>query len=197
MLLSGLWHGAGWTFVVWGGLHGFFLLVSHHWHDWRKARGWELNYWWYRFLCLVGTFIVVLFAWVFFRAPTMTVAGQVLTSMVGGHGFTMSQAVTNPARFPGTLWAKLGVHFVPPTFPVDSYTDLLKLMVLMLAVAFFLPNSQRLLHGYSPALEPAERPRWFRPRLGWASGLFLGGAFFWVVRSFYVAAPSPFLYFNF
>ena len=129
--------------------------------------------------------------------PKRSVCGLVLASMVGTHGMTMSEEVTNPAKFPGTLWAKMGVQFVPASFPVESYTNLLKLVVLMLAIAFFFPNSQQLLESYSPALEPAERPRWFRPRLGWASGLFLGAAFFWVVRSFYIAAPSPFLYFNF
>jgi hypothetical protein len=59
------------------------------------------------------------------------------------------------------------------------------------------PNAQQLLAHYDPALEPERRPGWFRLKLGWGSGLALGVAFFWVLRTFYVAAPSPFLYFNF
>ena len=51
--------------------------------------------------------------------------------------------------------------------------------------------------AYAPALEPAERRGLFRLKLGWLSGLLLGGTFFWIVRTFYIAAPSPFLYFNF
>jgi hypothetical protein len=73
----------------------------------------------------------------------------------------------------------------------------MKLMAVMLTIALFLPNSQQLLAGYAPALEPAARPGLLRLKLGWGSGLFLGGTLFWVVRTFYVAAPSPFLYFNF
>jgi D-alanyl-lipoteichoic acid acyltransferase DltB (MBOAT superfamily) len=42
MLLSGLWHGAGWTYVIWGGLHGFYLVVTHQWHRPTKWRGGEL-----------------------------------------------------------------------------------------------------------------------------------------------------------
>ena len=196
MLLSGLWHGAGWTFVIWGGLHGFYLVVAHRWQHFVQTRGWRLDYRWYRFLAVSLTFLVVLVAWVFFRAPTIRVAGSVLGSMVGQHGLTMSDAATNPQKFPGLLWSKLGVHFVPGTFDAD-YTPLIKLLAVVLVIAFCLPNAQQLLVTYSPALEKPARPGWFRIRLNWMSGLVLGGTFFWIVRRFYVAAPSPFLYFNF
>ena len=42
MLLGGLWHGAGWTFVIWGGLHGIFLVINHAWHGLRRALGHDL-----------------------------------------------------------------------------------------------------------------------------------------------------------
>ncbi|MDB6110762.1 MAG: rane bound O-acyl transferase family protein [Pedosphaera sp.] len=197
MLLSGLWHGAGWTFVIWGGLHGMFLVVAHRWGLFVKTCGWRLNRWWYRSLSVALTFLVAMFAWVLFRAPTLPVAAKVLSTMIGRHGLTMSQEVTNPAKQPGLLWAQLGVHFVPKTFEVDSYTLLLELLLLMLAIAFFMPNSQQLLAAYAPALEPAQRPARLRLTLGLRDGLFLGGIFFCVLRSFYATAPSPFLYFNF
>ncbi len=41
MLLGGLWHGAGWTFVIWGGLHGTLLVLNHAWHAWRRWIGWQ------------------------------------------------------------------------------------------------------------------------------------------------------------
>jgi alginate O-acetyltransferase complex protein AlgI len=40
MLLGGLWHGAGWTFVIWGALHGFYLLVNHAWRAFKTRLGW-------------------------------------------------------------------------------------------------------------------------------------------------------------
>ena len=197
MLLSGLWHGAGWTFVIWGGLHGFCMVVAHRWQLLIKRLGWRVDYWWYRGLAVGLTFVVVLFTWVFFRAPNLRVAGNVLSSMVGQHGLTMSQEITNPAKYPGRLWAQLGVRFVPGTLQVESYTRLLQLIVITLVIALWLPNAQQMLSAYAPALEEPPRPGWFRLKLGWGAGLFFGAAFFLVVRSFYVAAPSPFLYFNF
>jgi hypothetical protein len=105
--------------------------------------------------------------------------------------------VTNPAKIPGRWWVALGVKFVPQTVEVPQYTPVIQLVVVMLVIAMFLPNAQQLLAPYAPALEPAQRPGWFRLKLGWGSGLLFGAAFFWVLRTFYVAAPSPFLYFNF
>ena len=197
MLLSGLWHGAGWTFIIWGGLHGFYMVVAHRWQHLLQRLGWRLDRWWYRGMAVGLTFLMVLFAWVFFRAPTLRVAGSVLSSMAGQHGLTMSQEITNPAKYPGRLWTQLGVRFVPGTIPVESYTRLMQLIVITLVIALCFPNAQQLLGAYAPALEEPERPGWFRLKLGWGAGLLLGAAFFLVVRSFYVAAPSPFLYFNF
>jgi hypothetical protein len=197
MLLSGLWHGAGWTFIIWGGLHGFYMVVAHRWQHLVKRLGWRLDRWWYRGMAVGLTFLMVLFAWVFFRAPTLRVAGSVLGSMSGQHGLTMSREITNPEKYPGRLWTQVGVHFVPGNIPVESYTRLMQLIVITLVIALWFPNAQQLLAAYAPALEEPERPGWFRLKLGWGVGLLLGAAFFLVVRSFYVAAPSPFLYFNF
>jgi alginate O-acetyltransferase complex protein AlgI len=197
MLLSGLWHGAGWTFVIWGGLHGLFLVIAHQWHRFTQWRGWKLDHWSYRLAAVTLTFIVVLFAWVFFRASDLRSATSVLASMVGRHGFTMSDQMTNPLKVPGLWLPALGVTFVPAAIEVPHYTSLFQLVAVMLIIAMCLPNAQQLLALYAPALEPVRRPGWFRLQLGWGSGILLGGALFFVLRTFYVAAPSPFLYFNF
>ena len=62
MLLGGLWHGAGWTFVMWGGLHGLYLCANHAW----RARGLAMP----RLPAWVLTLLAVAFAWVLFRAPS-------------------------------------------------------------------------------------------------------------------------------
>src|SRR6266853_2348450 len=49
MFLSGLWHGAGWTYVIWGSLHGSYLVVAHQWRRFITSRAWRLDHWWYRF----------------------------------------------------------------------------------------------------------------------------------------------------
>ena len=82
MLLGGLWHGASWTFVAWGGLHGLYLSIE------RSLRG---RFAGYRpgpialFALGMLTWMLVNVTWVFFRAKTFDKAWQVLTAMFGAH----------------------------------------------------------------------------------------------------------------
>ncbi len=82
-LLSGLWHGANWTFIVWGGLHGlfylaFWLLLPSSLDDEEKTPAiWRL-------VRILVTFHLVSFAWIFFRAPNLSDAVMVVTRI--GHG---------------------------------------------------------------------------------------------------------------
>jgi alginate O-acetyltransferase complex protein AlgI len=79
MLLGGLWHGANWTFVIWGALHGGFLAVNHVW----RKRGAVLP----TLVCWALTFLMVVAAWVFFRAATFSRAAGILSGMAGLNGF--------------------------------------------------------------------------------------------------------------
>jgi alginate O-acetyltransferase complex protein AlgI len=86
MLIGGLWHGAGWTFIVWGGLHGLFLIVNHSWVKLTErvpvlARAGETVV--YAVLCLALTQFCVVIAWVFFRADSLATAQRVLRAMLG------------------------------------------------------------------------------------------------------------------
>jgi alginate O-acetyltransferase complex protein AlgI len=82
MLLGGLWHGAAWTFVVWGALHGLFLIVERLLRNRFGGQAWVQSP-----LSQVGlgllTFLLVNVTWVFFRAPSFSVAWNVLQSMFG------------------------------------------------------------------------------------------------------------------
>jgi alginate O-acetyltransferase complex protein AlgI len=88
MLLGGLWHGANWTLVLWGGLHGMYLVVNHAWHAIRKRISWlseaagpiEI------ILGRALTFIAVVVAWVFFRAADAHTALAMWKSMAGFNG---------------------------------------------------------------------------------------------------------------
>jgi len=80
MLLGGLWHGASWTFVLWGGLHGVYVAINHLW---RRA-GIPLP----AAISWAVTFVAVMVGWVFFRAPSLHRAQVILAGMAGLNGFT-------------------------------------------------------------------------------------------------------------
>ena len=78
MLLAGLWHGAAWTFVVWGGLHGLGLMVNHAW----QRTGVRLP----RLLAWILTLLFVMAGWILFRADSFALAGRMFGSMLGLYG---------------------------------------------------------------------------------------------------------------
>lgn len=82
MFLGGLWHGAAWTFVVWGLIHGFYLVVEHTlrtlFGDPRFFSG-LIG----KILIALATYVAVCFAWVFFRATDFGTAMRLVESMVG------------------------------------------------------------------------------------------------------------------
>jgi alginate O-acetyltransferase complex protein AlgI len=110
MLLGGLWHGASWTFVIWGALHGGALAVTRMV---QRARGRdessERGPGWSRRLGSFMTFHFVCFAWIFFRAPSVVHAGLVLRQLASG-GWTIEHVT--PWIF-GVLAAAFVVHVLP------------------------------------------------------------------------------------
>lgn len=74
MLLGGLWHGAGWTFVLWGGLHGAYLVINHVWNATGKSMP--------KILAWLITFMAVVIAWVLFRAENFDSAVHVYQGMI-------------------------------------------------------------------------------------------------------------------
>ena len=75
-LVSGFWHGAGWTFLIWGGLHGLAQIVERAWGKSRHAMPRGLQW--------AMTFLFVNLAWVFFRAPSLAAAGDLFSAAVSG-----------------------------------------------------------------------------------------------------------------
>ena len=101
MTLGGLWHGAGWTFLLWGALHGFYLIVNHAWGALHirlpRGLGWAL------------TMLGVVVAWVFFRAASFGAAIDLLTAMVAGSAPGGTSLVGLPDRLLGWLVIALAV----------------------------------------------------------------------------------------
>lgn len=93
MLLGGLWHGAGWTFIIWGGLHGLYLTINHLWRNIKEQLGWDNG----GFLSNLGsttlTFLAVVVGWVFFRADSFDSAITLLNGMIGGNGLSLPASI--------------------------------------------------------------------------------------------------------
>jgi alginate O-acetyltransferase complex protein AlgI len=111
MLLGGLWHGAAWTFVVWGGIHGLAQVAERRWADRRAEQGLPAGP-----LSPIGTvgrwlltFHVVCLAWVFFRAETFALARDLLWRLLTAWG---PAPLVTPLLV-GTIVAMLASQFVP------------------------------------------------------------------------------------
>jgi len=90
MLIGGLWHGAGWNFVFWGGLHGFYLVANHLW---RAARPTPIETYknpFTQFACWSFTLAAVAVAWVPFRAETSAGSVAILNALTGATGLSVS-----------------------------------------------------------------------------------------------------------
>jgi D-alanyl-lipoteichoic acid acyltransferase DltB (MBOAT superfamily) len=200
MLIGGLWHGANWTFVAWGGLHGVYLVVNHLWRAYGPA---PIGRWWSRLVARGATLLAVAIAFVFFRADTF------------GGALAIFEGMTHlPRTLPGRI-GPLATWLTAAGFSFDgpwiSQGDLRSLLWLAVLVSFvwFVPNTQQWLAAYKPAYEPrrqwpGERPadaqrallprqiRW-RPSVAW--GVAIGGTAAAAFLS--LNHVSEFLYFQF
>ncbi len=190
MLLGGLWHGAGWTFVIWGGLHGFYLVINHAWQaatgNIPGAQRWLDS----RFATAAGvlvTFVAVTIAWTFFRATSFDAALRMLTAMSGANGWTL------PTEWRGTLGTLAG-SFRFDDLTAFAGTRQVGWIAALLAMAWLCPNSQEIMATLS---------RWrpldahVRATLGWSA---FGALATTVMLLAIVSASrgiSEFIYFNF
>ncbi|WGG49129.1 MBOAT family O-acyltransferase [Rugamonas sp. DEMB1] len=172
MLLGGLWHGANWTFLVWGALHGGYLIVNHALRHLLGGRDGALL----RASGAAATFTAVVFGWVFFRAGSLDVALALTRAMLGGG--------TLPAAMADTA---LGLN---RAMDLDSCLGWLAACAL---VCFGLPNLyQRIGTGLRLPLEARLSRGWGASLLGALLGLCLV-----LLAISETRGVSEFLYFNF
>jgi len=128
MLLGGLWHGAGWTFILWGALHGIYLTINHLWREQVAAKfSFTLHS---RLSTLLGgtlTFIAVVGAWVMFRSHDLSSAAVMLKAMLG----IASQPITFFEVTHGQLLVTIDMHG----------KSLAELLLLSFLWVWLLPNS--------------------------------------------------------
>jgi alginate O-acetyltransferase complex protein AlgI len=174
MLLGGLWHGANWTFMLWGGLHGFYLAINHTFRRLMRGRepppAWRLPL---HVASVALTFAATSLAWIVFRAPDLASARNVAGGLIG-----------------------LGNSHVVSFSPLAAAT-----LALLFVIVWFMPNSMELMWRYRPALPSPypDQPVVAARRLAW-SPTRLNAAAYGLVCILAVLALSnlkPFIYFQF
>lgn len=200
MLIGGLWHGAGWTFVLWGGLHGCYLVANH---TWRNTLGRRIDL---GLLAPCLTFLAVALAWVPFRAVDLDTALRIFEAMAGAGVVALPLEAAQMLRHLGWDPDALGLAVYAENFRADYYLGVGTLVIAAL-VACLAPNSIQIMAPARPVLYADDllaegrktTPFWsafrFRPTTlaGILTGLLLVVEFK-IVNS---AAQSEFLYFQF
>lgn len=152
MLLGGLWHGAGWNFVIWGALHGGYLAIHQIWTRALALLGFSpQNNKLYVFWSWTLTMLAVVVGWVFFRAVTLDGALGMLSSMAGANGVSI----------PNALYSRLDMlHPVFDLFGVQAnsqgggqFVATWLWIVALLPVCILMPNVQDLFSKVKGSLD--------------------------------------------
>ncbi len=196
MLLGGLWHGAGWTFVVWGGLHGIFLVINHLWRELTGRLHWKPSGAHWTVVSWGLTILVVMIAWVPFRADTFEAAFTMYRGMFGLNGVVLPPELAALNQ----IFAAFGFE-LPASTKEFVFKGRMQIFwtAALFAIAIFLPNNFVLLSRFRPfkmRFGPASMFSRFLFVPGLANALFIG-----IVASlaalFVWQGKSEFLYFQF
>ena len=201
MLVSGLWHGAGYGFILWGLLNGFYLTINHGWRV-VAARLWPDRQSYVRFMKPAGlilTFVSVTTAMVFFRSPTMTSAIDLVKGMIGMNGIALPQALLDRL---GPLTRTLhGIGVIAEPWSMGDFARTAIWIPIVMFVALACPNTLQILAQYEPALGVKPRPTKFAfgrsvewgPSVPWAIAMSTIAA----IAMVSLGGPSEFLYWQF
>jgi hypothetical protein len=203
MIVSGIWHGAGYLFILWGALHGVFLTVNHAWRLvgpklWSDTRSYR------RFMQPVGlalTFGCVTASMVVFRSSTMQTASGLFQGMLGLNGVSLPASIYDRL---GSLAVWLQKAVIVEGLEGMAFNRTAFWIVLLATIAFTCPNTLQLLGRYEPALgwkaEPAaavkgalSRTVGWNPSLAWAMVVSVVAA----IGMLHLGGQSEFLYWQF
>jgi len=205
MVLGGLWHGAGWTFIVWGACHGVFLIINHGWEvakravPWlaagmlnpvRRAAAWTL------------TMIAVVSSWVVFRAESFPAALAVLKGMAGLNGLQIHPSVIATLGIDPVWFQQLGLTTSVEGILAGELLTGWGYAMLLMIVAVGFPNIYQVTRLYAPTLDFEAHQHCERSSaLVWRPTAVFGVAFGLVsvvaVLALFGTTASEFLYFQF
>ena len=201
MFISGLWHGAGYGFIVWGLLHGCYLTINHGWRVvagrfWQDRRSYVLIM---EPVGLILTFISVATAMVLFRSTTMASAVDLVKGVFGLNGIGLPQTLFDHLGPLGERLRAAGV--MAESWSLQDFAKTVIWISFLMFIALSCPNTLQILAHYEPALgvTPQSAKRQAGSLMQWSTSLP------WAVMVSAVAAiaivsmggPSEFLYWQF
>ena len=201
MVLGGLWHGAGWNFVIWGALHGAYLMLNHAWSGLAAQLHFPVKSPIWTIFSIGLTFIAVCFAWVFFRASDLSRATAIIQGMAAVYGVGLPDSIgVHLGGFKAVL-ENLGVTFYlgGGTRFIQTYSWVL----VAAAIAFLLPNTQQIMDKFEPALDYQSgrdsAPAFVARHISWSPGITwaVWVGILLVASLLLLNRPSEFLYFQF
>jgi len=145
-IIGGLWHGAGWTFVLWGFLHGFALVINRVW----KKLNFKLN----SFIGWFITFNFINITWVVFRAESVADAWAIIKSMFGFNGLLMPNVLHSTFDSLGFANIEYG-SFVTILKLINGDLSTPLWFVLILPILFLAKNSKEMLYNFKPSKSTA------------------------------------------
>lgn len=170
MFIGGLWHGAGWTFVVWGGLHGIYLVINHSWNQLKITIPPMIS--WFT------TFLAVSLAWVVFRANSLTSAGIIIKGMFGFNKVANLTCIDSHKIDDALIY--IGIAFFIAVFLPNAIEIISKIKPILKVGDF---DKETIISKYF----------YWRPNNAWAVGLGLLA----VICILSLVSHSEFLYFQF
>jgi alginate O-acetyltransferase complex protein AlgI len=201
MVLGGLWHGAGWNFVLWGFLHGAYLSLHQLWSMLAARLGLGGGGRGARLASVALTFLAVCVAWVFFRAADPARALSIVHGLFGGAGIALPEAIGAKLGGLKATLEQCGMDFYMGGG--SRFIDTWSWVIAGAVVAFLFPNTQQIMDRFAPALDyrpgvdacdsAAGRRLVWRPARRWALWIAVLSLFSLLSLS----RPAEFLYFQF
>jgi D-alanyl-lipoteichoic acid acyltransferase DltB (MBOAT superfamily) len=169
MFLSGIWHGAGYLFILWGTLHGMYIAINHAWRLvgpglWASKERYE------RFMRPTGwliTFTSVTITMILFRATSVEAAAELLKGIFGLNGISLPTEILERSGLQNVLGSIVSASV---TQSATEFVLASAWIIMLLLIALLLPNSIRMMARYEPVLgvkQLTPDSGWFARVLAW------------------------------
>ena len=195
MIIGGLWHGAHWNFVIWGGLHGAFLCLHRAFLKLEIFKEISIS-----FLERILTFTFVVMVWVFFRAETFDGAVNVFKGLIGLNGIAFPYELYLKDSTPEILKTLNFIEWKPTTLGMISLKTGLPSLFILLLWVWFLPNAWQLIGLTEKSCDQAannQKVVFEKTKLNGCMLTVVFTACVFIFACLFMGEPAEFIYFEF